>query len=80
MGKKLEGPKTSKHVCTHPFEELRRKDAIERQEERNKRSPLEQLKELDARLGIGVGAKRERARLEKLMADSLIATAKKVLQ
>lgn len=35
--------------------------------QRANRSPSQQVKELDARLGVGVGAKKERARLNKLM-------------
>jgi hypothetical protein len=41
--------------------------AQENAESRAKRSPAEQLAELDARLGKGQGAKRERARLHTLM-------------
>ena len=70
MGKKSDGSqKTSTHVCTHPFEQLRRKDAEGRKEERNKRSPEDQLKLLDDRLGVGIGAKKERTRLQKLIDD-----------
>lgn len=35
----------------------KKKEAVE------KRTPQEQIKALDARLGVGIGAKRERARL-----------------
>ena len=38
-------------------------------DERAKRSPKEQLKLLDSRLGSGVGAKRERTRLLERMKD-----------
>lgn len=38
-----------------------------RQEARDARSPREQLAALNQRLGIGVGAKRERARLQALI-------------
>jgi hypothetical protein len=41
----------------------RRQQAAERQEARNKRSNLEQLKILDQKFGEGLGATRERLRL-----------------
>lgn len=43
----------------------RREDAVKRQEIRNSLSPREQLARLDTRLGKGVGATKERARLER---------------
>jgi hypothetical protein len=49
--------------------QVKRVAAEERQAERDKRSPKEQLAYLDKILGIGVGAKRERARLEKLIEE-----------
>lgn len=42
----------------------RKRRADERDRERAKRTPAEQLAILDERLGEGVGAVRERARLE----------------
>lgn len=39
-----------------------------REAERVKRTPAEQIKRLDALLGVGKGAKRERARLAALVA------------
>ena len=45
----------------------RRESALELQEERDKRTPQEQIKRLDTKLGIGKGAKKERAKLEKLI-------------
>lgn len=47
--------------------EQRHQDALKRQDERDGRSPAEQLRLLDARLGKGVGAKKERARLTRLL-------------
>lgn len=38
-----------------------------RQEKRDAKTPNQQLNELDARLGVGAGAKSERARLTKLI-------------
>jgi hypothetical protein len=43
------------------------KEAWIRKSERSKLSPTEQMKRLDWRLGKGVGAQKERARLRKLM-------------
>ena len=43
----------------------KRDEAKERNEFWSKYSPAEQLLELDSRLGIGVGAKRQRARIAK---------------
>lgn len=44
----------------------RKEDKQRRDADRNAavRSPKDQLKELDKRLGVGVGAKKERARLD----------------
>ncbi len=68
MGKKREGsPKTSSHVCHHPFKKRRQDAAIVQTERRNERSAKEQLEELDRRLGVGVGALKERARLQKMI-------------
>ena len=46
--------------------ETRQAEAEVRQEERDKRSPAEQITKLDKKLGEGKGAKKERKRLEKL--------------
>ena len=45
----------------------RRKEADDRQEQRQKRSPQEQLALLDTKLGPGAGAAKERSRLQKLI-------------
>ena len=44
--------------------QLRQKEAIERQAIASTRTPAERLAILDAKLGVGKGAKRERAKLE----------------
>lgn len=44
--------------------EARQRKADEREETRDARSPREQLGLLDQRLGVGIGARRERARLQ----------------
>ncbi len=45
--------------------ETRQAEAEVRQEERNKRTVTQQIAKLDKLLGNGVGAKKERKRLEK---------------
>jgi hypothetical protein len=45
---------------------VRRQTAKERLTLRNGLTPEQQLKALDARLGLGVGAKKERARLARI--------------
>ena len=65
---KTDGPKTSSHVCHHPFPKLRRENAAKQQVERAARTPAQQLAHLDKLLGPGVGAQRERARLAKVLA------------
>jgi hypothetical protein len=45
----------------------RREEAKERQRQRDGRTPEEQLAILDMRLGVGKGAKKERARLAALI-------------
>jgi len=49
----------------------RKAGADERREARARVTPLQQLEELDRRLGVEVGAKKERARLEALNAAEL---------
>lgn len=44
------------------------RSAKERQEAAAQREPQEQLRRLDERLGVGVGAKKERARLTRINA------------
>ena len=65
-----------RHETSDAYNEARRKrearhsaklsDAHERAEESAKRTPEEQLRRLDLRLGVGVGAEKERARLHAL--------------
>lgn len=47
--------------------EARQRKADERQKIRDARTPKEQLKALDERLGVGQGAKKERVRLQALI-------------
>lgn len=50
----------------------RRIEAVARQEEWANLSPAEQLAELDRRLGKGVGAKKQRARIAKALAKAKV--------
>lgn len=70
MAKRTAGAKTSSHVCRHPFEQLRRDCAAKRQEARAKLSAKDQIEKLDAKLGAGQGAKKERARLAKQIEEA----------
>lgn len=56
------------HRTAHS-KDARRARAETRAEARVKRTPLEQLALLDARLGDGVGAFRERERLERMLSN-----------
>ena len=66
-----------RHGYTHTkaIREERRAKAEPRQTERAARNSLTQLERLDAKLGVGIGAKKERARL----AGNLRTTAGEVL-
>lgn len=55
---------------------VRRKLAAERQATREKLSPSQQLAVLDTRLGVGVGAVKERARLQRLINTPVIKPVK----
>lgn len=50
--------------------DLRREEALKRQESRDKRSTAEQLKLLDEKLGIDVGAIKERTRLMRISVEA----------
>lgn len=52
---------------THPKKTTRQKNAAERASFRAKLSPTQQLDALDKRLGVGVGAVKERKRLTALV-------------
>lgn len=61
----------TKRLNNRPWKHLviksRHKIAMARQALRDALSPLQQLQELDKRLGNGIGAVRERTRLNKLL-------------
>lgn len=58
--------KKTNHQRKHPTpKEIRQAAAQKRKEEREKRTPAQQLVRLDAAFGVGVGANKERARLSK---------------
>lgn len=56
--------------------EIRQKEAATRDEENAKLTPEAKLAKLDNKLGAGVGAKKERARLKKSIKDSKKKKAK----
>jgi len=56
--------------------ELRKMSALTRAADYASLSPAEKLKLLDTRLGAGVGATKQRARLAKVIADSKKPVAK----
>lgn len=49
--------------------QARREDAVKRAAVRAARTPQEQLDILDKRLGVGVGAKKEREKLQAIIAS-----------
>lgn len=49
--------------------QLRREEAEERMALRTSLTPTKQLEQLDSRLGVGAGAKKERSRLLKQLAE-----------
>lgn len=51
-------------------QEIRKAKATQRLRHREQRTPQEQLKLLDLRLGKGLGAKKERARLSSLIEET----------
>lgn len=51
------------------LKDIRREEALERQKERDSRSAQQQLAFLDKRLGKGVGASKERKRLQSKIGD-----------
>lgn len=53
------------HVCYHPRRTARREKARLMAEANAKLTPQQKLANLDEWLGVGVGAKKERARLAK---------------
>lgn len=71
--KNARGPGKGRGKCDYTMgsnaaKKRRHATAVQVQEQRVKRSPAQQLAVLNNRLGVGVGAARERARLEKLIA------------
>lgn len=67
-------PVSPGNKLSHPKQETQREQRIRRREEANvralmraERTPQIQLEELDIALGKGVGAKKERARLLKMI-------------
>jgi len=65
-----------KRTTTHPLRTARRNRAAELTANRGKLSPRQQLNRLDKRLGKGVGATKERARLAQLIKAQRTAKVK----
>ncbi len=57
--------------------EQRREEAVSRQAERDSRTPEEQLEKLDLLLGVGEGAKKERARLHRIIEEVALKKRRK---
>jgi hypothetical protein len=57
--------------------DLKRKEAIERDAAWRSLSAEQQLEQLDVRLGVGVGAKKQRARLLKLIEAKEIKSSRR---
>jgi hypothetical protein len=49
------------------LKEIKREEAVARKQVTDKLSAKEKIKKLDQRLGVGIGAKKERDRLMKLI-------------
>jgi hypothetical protein len=65
------------------LKELRHTEAVKRNEAWNKLSPAQQLAELDKRLGVGIGAAKQRAKIAALLEKhqaKVVATALKEQQ
>jgi hypothetical protein len=63
MGKCVKNRRGMLHIEQPNRAELRKARAAEREAARENMSPADKLEALDKRLGAGVGAKKERARL-----------------
>ncbi len=66
----LEASKMVKRLGSKPIHARRgqkKKEALERNSKHSKLTPTQKLARLDQHLGFGIGATRERARLEKEM-------------
>lgn len=65
--KEMMGKKKKNKGIAKAHHERRKAEAELRQESHNKLSPNAKIQQLDKRLGKGIGAKRERKRLKKLI-------------
>ncbi len=70
LGKKSGGRRYSGRGPRPDLYELRKKEALERNSEWAKLTPLQQLSALDTRLGKDTGAKRQRTRIATLLSSA----------
>ena len=59
----------NRNLTKDEIRERKQSEAVERQEAHDKLTPQQKLDKLDKRFGTGVGAKRERAKLKRVLEE-----------